>query len=210
MAAILSTENLSFRSILRFPDLQIQSGRTSFISGESGCGKSTLLKLFNGTLSPDTGRVLYDGTDILTLDAVRLRQEVLLISQSVFLFDGTIRDNFLEYYTYKNLPVPYKEDMEQFLHLCCADYPLDTIVSTMSGGEQQRVFLAINLSFSPKVLLLDEPTSALDSHTASQLFEHLTKHSRERGMSLVTVSHDRSLMETYADEIITLAKGTHR
>jgi putative ABC transport system ATP-binding protein len=192
--------------MIRYTSINILSEEVTFIQGESGCGKSTLLKLFNATLTPDSGEILYQGTNLDNLDTITLRQEVMLVSQSVFLFSGSIKDNFREFYRYRGKVIISNEEMERFLRLCCSEFSLDTICDTMSGGERQRVYLAIFLSFLPKVLLLDEPTSALDGRTAKELMTNLTGYCKEQHITLVVVSHDTTLAKEYADHIIYMEK----
>jgi len=95
---IISVSQVVFQSIIRYPDIKIAKGKTTFIHGQSGCGKSTLLKLINGTISPDSGEILYNDNNIENIDTIRLRREILLVSQSVYLFTGTIEENFIKYY----------------------------------------------------------------------------------------------------------------
>lgn len=203
---ILRASNVVFRSIINYPSVSIQEGEATFIQGESGCGKSTLLKLFNASLTPDSGEILYEDRNINTLDTIDLRQEVMLVGQSVYLFSGCLESNFREYYRYRDKEIISKEKMEYFLRLCCADFPLDKECDTMSGGERQRVYLAIFLSFQPKVLMLDEPTSALDERTSNELINNLKLFCKEQGITMVVVSHDATLAKKYADRIIFMDK----
>lgn len=209
--SLIATQDLSFLGKIRYPDLLIAEGKTTFICGESGSGKSSLLKLFNASLSPSGGEVYYRGQALETLETLALRREVLLISQSVFLFDGSIRENFAQYLDYRGLTAPNDSEILKLLRICAAEeFPLDALCQNLSGGEKQRVFLAIGLACHAKVLLLDEPSSALDEQTAQRLFRNLTAYSREQGMTLVVVSHDLNLAQTFADEIITLEAGAKR
>lgn len=203
---ILETKNLSFQDFIHYQDITIISKQSNFIVGESGTGKSTLLRLFNGTLPQSKGSIYYKGTDILELNTIDLRKEVLLISQSVFLFDMNIEDNFKEFYEYRGLPVISTEKMREYLDLCCVPFPLDKDCITMSGGERQRVYMAIYLSFHPNVLMLDEPTSALDKQNSVNVMKNIVTYCKENQITLVVVSHDPALTETYADNIITLEK----
>lgn len=210
MKPVLSCDRLKFMDILEFPPLAIAPAETTFITGRSGSGKSSLFKLFNGIYCPDEGAVYYQGTDITKLDTLTLRKEVLLVSQGVFLFPGTIRENFAIFYEYRELPLPAEESMERFLRLCCADFPLAAGCNTMSGGERQRVYLAICLSFLPRVLMLDEPTSALDGETANRLMENLRAFAKETDITLLVISHDPALAEKYGDHILDLEKAAER
>ena len=199
----IQTRGLAYGQIV-YNDLDIEGGRATFISGASGSGKSTLLRLFNQTLAPTAGTVLYNGQDTAGLDSIALRREVLLAGQSVFLFDGSVSDNFDAYGEARESAPLSVEDKQMFLRLCCANFPLDAPCGRLSGGERQRVFLAVCLSFLPRVLLLDEPTSALDQDTAERFMSQVLAYCRERGMTVVAVSHDPALTARHAQNIISL------
>lgn len=204
MKPILETKSMVFNHMITYPDLQIFSGQATFITGASGSGKSTLLKLFNGVLSPSEGALYYDGADIAALDTVKLRREVLLAGQSVFLFEGSIRENFGRYYAYRDLPMPSEEAIQEVLKTCCLDFPLTKDCLTMSGGERHRAFIAVCLSFGSKVLLVDEPTAALDEKNAALLIGSLAKHCNSHGMTLVIVCHDKALTSQFSEKTIVI------
>ncbi len=204
---IISVSQVIFQSMIRYPDIKIAKGKTTFIHGPSGCGKSTLLKLINGTISPDRGEILYNDNNIKNIDTIKLRREILLVSQSVYLFTGTIEENFIKYYEYRDHDVLPKEDMEKFLKLCSADFPLETRCETMSGGERQRVYIAIFLSFMPKILMLDEPTSALDNTSSDIMMNNIKNFSNDNEMTIIIVSHYLPLAEKYGDNIIALERS---
>lgn len=176
----------------------------TFICGESGYGKSTLLKLLNGVATPDFGEILYNGKPVNDYDPILLRREVLLCGQAAFLFDDSIEENFAQYYSYRDLPAIPPEQMHTFLKICAIDLPLDTPCTTMSGGERHRVFTAIHLSLQPKILLLDEPTGALDELTANTVLANIKTFCRENNITPIIVSHNQALIQSYADNTITL------
>ena len=204
MSVILSVENMVFKNIISYPDIAIEAGQTVFIRGESGCGKSTLLRMFNATVSPDEGIIRYNGADIAGIDAIALRRDVLLAGQPVYLFDGTVADNFSEYYAYRDLSAPDADTMRDFLSLCRADFPFEADCIRLSSGERQRVYLAIFMSFMPKVLMLDEPTSALDPQNAAALMNTLCAFCKDKGITLVVVTHDTAIASLFADRVIEL------
>ncbi|NLW61697.1 MAG: ATP-binding cassette domain-containing protein [Synergistaceae bacterium] len=193
--------------MIRYPNIKIAKGKTTFIHGPSGCGKSTLLKLINGTTSPDSGEIFYKGNNIENIDTIDLRREILLVAQSVFLFTGTIEENFKKYYEYRDRDLPTKETMEKFLKICSAEFPLETRCETMSGGERQRVYIAIFLSFMPDVLMLDEPTSALDNTSSDIMMSNIKNFTNDNEMTTIVVSHYLTLAEKYGDEIIALERS---
>lgn len=206
MDVILSANNLKFKDIISYPTIEIERNKATFISGQSGCGKSTLLKLFNVTESQSKGEITYKNKSIDSIDSVELRKEIMLVSQTVFLFDGTIEENFNQYYMYRDLPVLSTDDKIKYLSMCSADFDLSTKCETLSGGERQRVFIAICLSFMPRVLMLDEPTSALDGATANRFFASIKDFCFKNDITLIVISHDKSLADIFADKIIMLEK----
>ncbi|MCL1880576.1 MAG: ATP-binding cassette domain-containing protein [Oscillospiraceae bacterium] len=205
--ALFTLKNVNFKNIILYPDLDIQGSGTIFICGESGTGKSTLLKLLNDVISPESGEIYYNGTALSEYESLTLRREVLLVSQSAFLFDGmTISENFTEYYNYLELPPPDEKTVQSFLSLCCGE-GLDHAqnCNVFSGGERQRVFLAINLSLPTyKVIMFDEPTSALDSQTANTVMANIKDYCHKNAKQLIVISHDKMIVQKFADEVIML------
>jgi len=203
---IFKTKDLIFNDFIHFPDLEIPKNKVTFISGKSGSGKTTLFKLFNGTLTQSSGDIFYKNQNILDLDTINLRKEVLLISQSVFLFDGNIKDNFIKFYKYRDETVPNENEIKYFLDICALNFPLDKDCEEMSGGERQRLYIAIYLSFKPKVVLLDEPTSALDDENSHIVIGNILSFSKENGITLLIVSHDNELTNDFADKMVFIGE----
>lgn len=160
MELFSSKEGLCFQQLITYPEIKINADCFSFITGKSGCGKSTYLRMLSATLSAPDGQIFYRSKPLEDYPVLDYRKEVMLIPQQVFLFDGTIRENFDLFYDMREEKQPLDEDVQRFLSICCADFPLSANCATLSGGERQRVFLAIFLSAMPKVLLLDEPTAS--------------------------------------------------
>ena len=202
--AVIITKGLVSRNSISYPDISIPYGKATFITGESGTGKTTLLRLFNQTETQMSGTISFNGSDVSGLDAVGLRTDVMLCGQTVFLFSGTIRENFNEYRRFRRSDPLSDEEMRRYLSICCAEYDIDRMCGSMSGGERARVFLAIHLSFTPAVLMLDEPTSSLDADTALAVMLNIKSYCTENGMTLISVSHDRNIVDAAADTIIDL------
>ncbi|MCL2847164.1 MAG: ABC transporter ATP-binding protein [Firmicutes bacterium] len=201
---MFTLKKVNFIDLISYPDLTIEKRKASFIIGESGTGKSTLLKLLNGTVSATSGEIFYNGENIENLDPVELRREVLLAGQNAYLFDRTIEENFDTFYKYRDLLPLENEKKTQYLKTLCVPFELDAQCSILSGGEKQRVFIAICLSFNPKVLLLDEPTSALDDATAHNVIKSVKEYCKKNDITLIIVSHSKEIIETHADVIIKL------
>ncbi|MGL4669222.1 MAG: ABC transporter ATP-binding protein [Methanobacteriaceae archaeon] len=201
---IFETKNLIFNNDINYDNIKITRNICTFIVGKSGTGKTSLLKLFNGTLIPNNGEIYYNSTNINDIDIIKLRKEVSLISQEVFLFDKSIKENFKEFYDYMEEELISDDSIKSFLDICSIDFPLDTYCSKMSGGEKQRVYTAIYLSFIPKILLLDEPTSALDKENKYNLIENIIEFGKSKNITIVIVSHDNDIINKFADEIIRI------
>jgi putative ABC transport system ATP-binding protein len=197
-------------TILHPTTFRIERGRTVAITGPSGSGKSTLLGLMAGLDTPTTGRILLDGTDITAIGEealARLRGEKVGIVFQFFHLIPTLT-------ALENVLVPLelagaKHAMSRARMLIedvgLADrghhYP-----SQLSGGEQQRVAIARALANDPRIVLADEPTGNLDSATGRQIIDLLVAVNRDRGRTLVLVTHDPNLA-AMADEAIALRDG---
>ena len=204
--SLFKIENVNFLNILFYKDIEIKDDIT-FLVGESGAGKTTLLKLLNGSLSPVSGNVYYKNQNIKDMDKLMLRKEVVLVSQRIFLFHASVKENFQIYYDYIKRKAPSDDEIVEFLKICEIDIDIKRDVSNLSGGEKQRVYNAIALSFKPKVLLMDEPTSSLDFETGKNFLENIFSYSRKNNIKLVIISHDRNLVDELHENIIYIEKS---
>lgn len=203
MNTLFSLHDVSVHK-LHYPDMHIAQGCTTFISGKSGCGKSSLFCLLNGTQQATSGTITYCNQALEHYDALTLRRDVLLVRQQIFLFDQSIQENFAAFYAYRRMPCPDAACMQGILDLCQLPLPLNTPCASLSGGEKQRVYLALFLSLRAPVVLLDEPTAALDTTTAHALLGAVQTYCLGYGASLLVVSHDAALAQRYAHAHIAL------
>jgi putative ABC transport system ATP-binding protein len=197
-------------TILHPTSFQIARGRAVAITGPSGSGKSTLLGLIAGLDAPTTGRISLDGTDITALgeeQLARLRGEKVGIVFQFFHLLPSLT-------AYENVLVPMEiagvRDPATRARALLDDVGLANrghhYPSQLSGGEQQRVAIARALANDPPIVLADEPTGNLDSATGRQVIDLLVSVNRNRGRTLVLVTHDRELA-AFADEVIALRDG---
>ena len=207
----LDIKNLSKRydkkSAIENINIELEKGKILCILGPSGCGKSTILKSIGGFLRLDTGSIILDGKEISKLDAAD--REVATVFQSYALFPNM---NVIENVSY-GLKFRYKDKrkirelaLEMIEKVGLEGYEKKEI-SSLSGGEQQRVALARSLVIRPKLLLLDEPFSNLDAKLRVQMQAQIKKLQREFDISMIFVTHDQAEAFSIADKIILMNKG---
>ena len=197
-------------TILHPTSLTIPRGSAVAITGPSGSGKSTMLGLIAGLDAPTSGRVLIDGTDITSLNEealARLRGRMVgIVFQFFHLLPSlTALENVLV-----PLEIAGAGDAPARATALLAEVGLEArghhYPSQLSGGEQQRVAIARALANDPAIVLADEPTGNLDSVTGHHVIELLVRINRDRGRTLVLVTHDPELA-SLADEVIGLRDG---
>lgn len=192
--------------VLKGISLKIKDGDFAVILGASGSGKSTFLNVVSGLEYPDSGKVLYNDTDITTLSDKELtlfrKENVGFIFQQYYLLPNMSVDKNVKMGADLGRNNAYRNIIEavglgEKLH----KYP-----SELSGGEQQRVSVARALAKKPKVLFLDEPTGALDEQTGRQVLDYICKLQKEYGFTIVMVTHNLNIAEM-ATTVIKMNSG---
>jgi len=206
----LTTEQViseSGRPILKGISAEIPKGMVVGIIGPSGSGKSTLLRALNRLWEPPPHTVFMDGRDICSLDVLSLRRKVGMLFQLPAIFDGTVADN-IRYGP--QLRGKKLADNEVYKLLTLADLESSFFNKNgreLSVGQAQRVALARTLANDPEVLLLDEPTSALDPISTQNIEDVLVKLKKNRGMTVILVSHSIKQIQRIADLVCLLVDG---
>lgn len=190
---------------LRGVDLCIEAGEFLAISGPSGSGKSTLLQLLGGLDTPTSGEVLFRDAQLgsaIGLDAYRSRS-VGFIFQAFHLMP-TLR-------VIENVQVPMlalspaprnrADRAEALLREMGMEHRLRQYPNELSAGERQRVAIARALANEPEILLADEPTGNLDSANSARIMEILTGIQKQRGMTLIVVTHESEIAHSAAHQI---------
>lgn len=195
-------------------DLQVGAGEMVALVGASGSGKSTLLNILGGLDRPSAGRVEVAGYDLLNMshhDRTRYRRNVI-----GFVWQQTGR-NLLPYVDAReNIEMPQilsgapaslrRHRAEQLLDMVGLEDRGHHLPTELSGGEQQRVAIAIALSNQPRLLLADEPTGELDSATSAQIFEVFRRVNQELGVTIVIVTHD-PLVADHVSRTVAIRDG---
>ncbi|MEW6387486.1 MAG: ABC transporter ATP-binding protein [Thermodesulfobacteriota bacterium] len=198
--------------VLKGVDLDIMAGEALAVVGASGVGKSTLLHILGTLERPTAGQLLWDGEEVFSLDDRRLaafrNRKIGFVFQFHYLLP--------EFNALENVMMPgligrlsaaaAQERAEALLVRVGLKERLHHPVSTLSGGEQQRVAVARALMLEPEVLLADEPTGNLDPKSGAQVQELLLGLSQDRGLTAVIVTHNRELARAL-DRQITLTDG---
>lgn len=194
--------------------LQVSAGEILGVLGRNGSGKSTLLKVMDGILLPQAGEVLVNGKPLAKISRSELAREVALVAQEFhFRFPFSVTEVVLmgRFPHLKKLQFEGKKDLEVALDAMKATHCLELAersIHELSGGERQRVLIARALAQQPKVILLDEPTSFLDLKFKREIFELIVFLSKDKGLSVVLVSHDIDLTAQYCCRVMMLKNGS--
>jgi len=200
------------RSVLDRVSVTIAAASETAIIGRSGCGKSTLLNLISGIDRADSGRVIFDGVDLGALGeperTVFRRRRVGFVYQFFNLLTTlNVEENVRLVLSLDGVGAAQaRRRSRAMLERVGLGDRLQSPVDVLSGGEQQRVALARALVHDPALLLADEPTGNVDEATAAQLAPLLRELARERGATVLLVTHDRQLAAG-ADRCLTLRDG---
>lgn len=194
--------------------LKIEDGEFIGLIGHTGSGKSTLIQHMNGLLVPTDGGVYYNGEDINDkgYSKKKLRGKVSIVFQypEQQLFEKTVLDDVK--FGPGNLGLePLEVDMRAFRALKqvgITDDLLDVSPLELSGGQKRRVAIAGVLAMEPEVLILDEPTAGLDPAGRDSLLDLIKQLHKERGITVVVVSHSMEDMGKYAERLVVMNGGT--
>lgn len=191
-------------------DLHVPAGNTLALVGATGSGKSTLIKLLLRFYDPVSGRVLVDGQPITEVSMHSLRQAIGLVSQDVYLFEGSIRDNIAygKPDASEAAIIDAAKTAEAWSFIETLPQGLETPVGErgvlLSGGQRQRLSLARALLKDPPILVLDEATSAVDNETEAAIQRSLKRIAH--GRTVIMIAHRLSTI-VHADEIVVIEKG---
>lgn len=198
------------RPLLNGLNLSIKKGEKVAIVGRTGSGKTSLIKLIVGLLSPETGSIMINGSDVRQFARADLFRTVGTVFQDPWLFSGTLRDNVA-----MGQDDCSEQDIIACLKLAGANFigddtvaDLDFLIqdqgSNLSGGQKQSVMMARALVFKPEVYLFDEPTSAMDGLTEGEVISSLSSNLAEK--TLVVVTHKMPVV-AMCDRVLAMDNG---
>jgi ABC-type lipoprotein export system ATPase subunit len=192
-------------------DLRVEAGELMAIIGNSGSGKSTLLNMLGGLDKPSAGKLFVNGVDLLKCtgkDLIRYKRETV-----GFVWQNNAR-NLIPYLTaLQNVELPMllkgrRKRMRalDLLEAVGLSHRVNNKLTQLSGGEQQRVAIAIGLANEPRLLLADEPTGSVDSKMADQILDLFRQVNRDFGVTVVIVTHDPHLARK-VDRVVSIRDG---
>ena len=192
-------------------DMTIEDGELMAIIGNSGSGKSTLLNMLGGLDKPSAGKLFVDGKDMLSFTEKDLK--VYKRETVGFVWQNNSR-NLIPYLSaIENVELPMllhgKRSRARAIELLTAvglEKRMKNRLSELSGGEQQRVAIAIALANNPRLLLADEPTGSLDTSTSDQVLDLFRSLNRSTGLTVVIVTHDPHLAQK-VDRVVQIRDG---
>jgi len=208
-------ENVSFgydrdRLILKNVLLEAKPGETVALLGPTGSGKSTVIRLLPRFYDVSSGRILVDGYDIRDIEVESLRKHIGIVSQEIFLFNRTVKENIAYGKPNATMDEIVRVAKIAKAHDFVLDLPkgYDTIVGergvTLSGGQQQRIAIARALLMDPRILILDDSTSSIDVDTEYEIQQALSALLKNRTTFVIT---QRISTIRNADKIIVLENG---
>jgi iron complex transport system ATP-binding protein len=214
---ILQLKEIDFgygkREVLKHLSFDVQQGEIIGIIGPNGSGKTTLLKVINGLLLPQHGEMLVRDGDIRQKSRRELAAIMAFVPQEFSLvFPFTVREIVMmgRYHHSGGLHFENGSDyliVEEALALTDSLPFAGRSINELSGGERQRVLIARALAQQSEIMLLDEATAFLDIKHQLALFELITTLNKERGLTVLVVTHDINLAARYTDRVILLREG---
>ena len=197
--------------VLKGVDFVTHKGEVTCIIGSSGSGKSTLLRCINLLETPDEGRILYHGDDILSgsVNMPRYHAKVGMVFQQFNLFGNmTVLENCVTGQV-KVLHRSREESVKnamKYLEKVGMDAYVNAKPRQLSGGQKQRVAIARALAMDPEVILFDEPTSALDPEMVGEVLSVMQKLAQE-GLTMLVVTHEMGFARAVASNVVFMDQG---
>jgi ATP-binding cassette subfamily C protein LapB len=198
------------RKVLTDVGFTILPGEKVGVIGRVGSGKTTIAKLIMGLYEPGEGALYMDGTDYRQIDPADIRRHVSYVSQDIFLFSGSVRDNITASLPQATdamiLEAAVKAGVHEFIarHPMGYDAPVGEHGAGLSGGQRQAIALARAMLIKPKVMVFDEPTNAMDSQAEANFMSYVKKDINER--TLILITHKQSMLGL-VDRLILIDQG---
>lgn len=191
----------------------LRRGERLALAGPNGSGKTTVLRLLTGALRPSTGQVLLDGREVSALGPRRVARRVAMVAQRAdanltFPVHDLVAMGRTPYIRFLGARTPADHQaVRAAMAAAQTEHLAQRRFDELSGGEQQRVMLAMAMAQETDLILLDEPTVHLDLHHQHELLELLSRLQTERGLGVLAVMHDLNLSALYFDRLAVMQRG---
>lgn len=201
------------KDVLKDIDATFEDGKTNLIIGQSGSGKTVFMKCIVGLFEPDSGKLLYDGRDLLAMrkkEKKNLRKEIGMIFQNAALFDSMTTMENVMFPLQMFSKMTWREQMHRAMFCLDRVNLLDAknkYPGEISGGMQKRVAIARAIALNPKYLFCDEPNSGLDPQTSLVIDELIHDITHEYNMTTIVNTHDMNSVMGIGEKIIYLYGG---
>lgn len=213
---MLNVENLNFRyskfsrPVLNGASLELKAGEIGILLGKNGSGKTTLFKNILGIHKPDSGKILFDGEDLLKMSRKERARRIAYVPQDIHFGALTVFDSIMlgriSYFGLKSGDDDYKAVEKILMDMHLTEFAFRN-VDELSGGERQKIAIARAMAQEPKLMVFDEPTGNLDIANEHLIMVEAKRLAREKGISILSSLHDLNQALYFGDKFFFLKNG---
>ena len=213
---MLNVENLTFRyskfsrPVLNGASLGLQPGEIGILLGKNGSGKTTLFKNILGIHKPGSGRILFEGEDLLKMSRKERARRIAYVPQDIHFGALTVFDSIMlgriSYFGLKSGDDDYKAVEKILMDMHLEEFAF-RMVDELSGGERQKIAIARAMAQEPKLMVFDEPTGNLDIANEQLIIEEARKLAKEKNIAILSSLHDLNQALTFGDKFFFLKNG---
>ena len=213
---MLNVENLTFRyskfsrPVLKGVSLELKPGEIGILLGKNGSGKTTLFKNVLGIHKPGSGKILFEGEDLLKMSRKERARRIAYVPQDIHFGALTVFDSIMlgriSYFGLKSGDEDYKAVEKILLDMHLEGYAF-RMVDELSGGERQKIAIARAMAQEPKLMVFDEPTGNLDIANEQLIMEEARKLAKEKNIAILSSLHDLNQALAFGDKFFFLKNG---
>ena len=213
---MLNVENLTFRyskfarPVLNGASLQLKAGEIGILLGKNGSGKTTLFKNILGINKPGSGKILFEGEDLLKMSRKERARRIAYVPQDIRFGALTVFDSIMlgriSYFGMKSGDEDYKAVEKILMDMHLEGFAF-RMVDELSGGERQKIAIARAMAQEPKLMVFDEPTGNLDIANEQLIIEEARKLAKEKNIAILSSLHDLNQALAFGDKFFFLKNG---
>ena len=213
---MLNVENLTFRyskfsrPVLNGASLELQPGEIGILLGKNGSGKTTLFKNILGIHKPNSGKILFEGEDLLKMSRKERARRIAYVPQDIHFGALTVFDSIMlgriSYFGLKSGDDDYKAVEKILMDMHLEGFAF-RVVDELSGGERQKIAIARAMAQEPKLMVFDEPTGNLDIANEQLIIEEARKLAKEKNIAILSSLHDLNQALAFGDKFFFLKNG---